>query len=254
MAAAGHQLEVLAELARRDVRLRYRGTVLGLGWAQLAPLAQLAVMSVVFTRIVPVDVEHYPAYLLVGLLAWQWCSAGLSAATTSVLGGRDLASRPGFAAELLPPVAIASQGLVFAIGLPVALAVVVASTGRLAVTAVAVPVVAAVQVLLLGGPGWLLAAAHVRYRDVGQLVSVAMVPLFYATPVLYSTAGVGDGLRRLLHLNPLAHVLDAYRDALLAGRWPDPVALAVIAAVGATGCAIGRAAFRRALPRLLDEL
>jgi len=253
MTTVGHQLDVLVELARRDVRLRYRGSVLGLGWAQLAPLAQLAVMTVVFTRVVPLEIEDYPAFLLVGLLAWQWFAGGMQAATRAIQSGRDLLHRPGFAAELLPPVALASQGLVFLLALPVALVVVVASTGRLPVTALAVPFVAAVQALVLAGPAWLLATAQVRSRDVAQLVSVAMVPLFYATPVLYSSDHVPDTLRAVTNLNPMAHLLEAYRDALVGGRWPSPVLL-VLAALGVAGAVAGRAVCRRALPTLVDRL
>lgn len=254
MASVGHRGDVLAELALRDLRLRYRGSVLGLGWAQLAPLAQLAVMTVVFTHVVPVDVDHYPAFLLVGLLAWQWWSVGLSAATSSLLGARDLLHRPGFAAELVPPVAVASQGLVFVLGLPVALALIVGSTGRIPVTVLALPVVVAVQALLLAGPSWILAAAQVRYRDVGQLVAVAMVPLFYATPVLYPSHQVTGHLRAFLAVNPVAHLLDAYRDALVGGAWPDPIVLAVLALLGAAGAVAGRAVFRWAIPLVVDEL
>jgi ABC-type polysaccharide/polyol phosphate export permease len=249
-----HRFDVLAELAHRDLRLRYRGSLLGLGWAQLAPLAQLAVMTVVFTRVVPVDVEHYPAFLLVGLLAWQWWSSSLTAATSSVVASRDLLHRPGFAADLLPPIAIASQALVFAVALPVALVVAVVSTGRLPVTVLSLPAIVAVQALVLAGPAWLLAAAQVRWRDVGQLVSVALVPLFYATPVLYPTAHVHGRLRAVLRLNPAAHLVEAYRDALLDGTWPSPTALALLAVLGAALAVAARAAFERALPSLVDQL
>jgi lipopolysaccharide transport system permease protein len=254
MTTIGHQLDVLVELAGRDLRLRYRGSVLGLAWSQLAPLAQLVVMTVVFTRIVPVDVEHYPAFLLIGLLAWQWCSGGLVAATGSILGGRDLLHRPGFAVDLLPPVALASQGLVFVLGLPIALALVVSETGRLPITILAVPLVVVVQAVVLAGPAWLLATANVRYRDVSHVVALAMVPLFYATPVLYSTAQVHGRLRTMMRVNPMAHVLEAYRDAILEGRWPEPVPMLVLAVLGTIGTIAGRAVCRRAVPDLVDQL
>jgi lipopolysaccharide transport system permease protein len=254
MAAVGHQVDVLGELARRDLRLRYRGSVLGLGWAQLAPLAQLAVMTVVFTQVVPVDVEHYAAFLLVGLLSWQWWSGGLSAATASLLGARDLAHRPGFAADLVPPVAVASQGLVFLLGLPVAIGLTAVTTGRVPVTVLAVPFIAAVQALLLAGPAWTLAVAQVRYRDVSQIVGVALMPLFYATPVLYPSSRVHGRLHAVISANPLSHLIEAYRDAVVEGAWPRVAPLAVIALVGIAGALAGRAVFLRALPNVVDEL
>jgi ABC-type polysaccharide/polyol phosphate export permease len=254
MGSSGHQLDVLVELALRDLRLRYRGSVLGLAWSQVAPLAQLTVMTVVSTKVVPIDVEHYPAFLLIGLLAWQWCSGGVAAGTNSIFSGRDLLRRPSFPGELLPPVALVAQGLVFALGLPVALVLVIIETGRLPVTVVAVPVIAAVQVLILAGPVWFLAAANVRYRDVAHVVSLAMVPLFYATPVLYSTDHVPGSLRTVLQLNPMAHLLEAYRDAALGGHWPAPLPMLVLIAVGGVLAIAGRAACRRAVPVLVDEL
>lgn len=249
-----HVFDLIRELVTRDVRLRYRGTVLGVAWSQIAWLAQVAMLAFVFGRVVPLGVEDYPAFVLVGMLAWVWFSGGLAGATASVVANADLIRRPGFPGALLPVVAVAGELVQYVLALPVVLLALVLYLGGVPGTVVALPVVMVVQVLVMLGPALGLGALHVRYRDTAHLVGVGLAVLFYASAVFFPRAAVPARYRTPLGLNPVVRLVEAYRSLLLDGRWPAWRALGLVALAGTAVTAAGFAFFRAKEPEFPDEL
>jgi lipopolysaccharide transport system permease protein len=240
------------ELVVRDLRLRYRRSALGVLWAQVAPLSYVLVLTVVFTRVVPLSIEHYPVFVLVGMLPWLWFQAALQAGTTSVVDAPDLLRQPGFPRMALPLVSVGSTLAQHVLALPVAIGAAAIVTGRVPATVVALVPLLALQALLCAGPAFALASAHSRLRDTARLVTVALVPLFYATPVFYDESALDAA--PLLRLNPMAPIVDGYRAALLRGTWPAPVPLGVVALAGAVLLAAGITLYRGRMGRFLEEL
>lgn len=249
-----HPFDLTRELVARDVKLRYRGTALGMVWSQVGWLAQVAVLAFVFARVVPLGVEDYPAFVLVGLLPWAWFSGGLTGATASVVTNRDLVRRPGFTVVLLPVVAVAGELVQFVLALPVAAIALIIYRGGVPGTAVAVPAVMAVQVLVMLGPGAALAAVHVRYRDTAYVVGVALTLLFYGSAVFFPRSAIPARYQTAFGLNPVVRLVEAYRDALFLGRWPAWSSLGVLAVAGGVGTVVGMHVFRRREPEFADEL
>jgi lipopolysaccharide transport system permease protein len=225
--------DLLVELVVRDIRLRYRRSVLGIAWSQVSSLAMLAVLSIVFTRVVPLGIEHYVAFVFVGLLAWTLFQSALVAATGSLLASRELVQRPGFPVVLLPLAAVVTQVVQYALSLPALFVAAVLTTGRLPWTVALLPVLVAVELLVVLAPAYVLAHLQVRYRDIGHLVGVVLLPLFYATPVFYSPERAGGQFDWLYRYNPLARIFGAMRAAVLDGRVHDAGAVVVIAVLGA---------------------
>ena len=245
--------DLLVELLWRDLRLRYRRSVLGVLWAQVAPLATAAVLTVIFTRVVPLGIEDYAVVLLAGLLPWTWFQSSLVGGTGSVVEGRDLLRQPGFPTWLLPITAVTGGLVQYLLALPVLLVAVVAFTGRVPATATLLPLLLAVQFLLLLGPVLALATLHVRYRDTAQVVAVALIPLFYATPVFYDAGRAGQ-VPLLETLNPLVPLLAAYRDVLLEGQVPPAAGLLRVAVLGTLGAVAGAAVFSSRRRRFVEDL
>jgi lipopolysaccharide transport system permease protein len=160
--------------------------------------------------------------------------------------------RPGFPVAVLPVTSALTHATAFVLALPVLLAAVAIENG-LSLTLLALPVIAAVQLLLVTGPAYLLATLNVEYRDTSHLLGVVLVPLFYATPVFYAAAQVPDRYRVWYGLNPIGRVIDAYRDAVF-GRWPDPWPIALVALAGAFLAVAGRGAFERSAYRFAEDL
>jgi lipopolysaccharide transport system permease protein len=244
--------DLVWELVARDVKLRYRRSVLGIAWSQLAPLSMIAIFSFVFGHILPLKIPHYPAFLFVGLLAWIWFQTSLLAGTQSVTASRDLVRQPGFPVPLLPVVAIGSGLINYLLALPVMLFWIGVTTGGIPVTAVALPAILAVQFLIVLGPAYILAAVQVTFRDVGHIVEILLLPLFYATPIFY--AHYPHRFHLIYDLNPLARLMTAYRAVLLEGRWPNGSVLALLAVVGIAMVALGYWVFDKRAYRFAEEL
>lgn len=251
---AGHSTELFRELVTRDVKLRYRRSLLGVAWSQLAPLAMIGVFSFVFTGVVPLHIPNYPSFVFTGLLAWLWFQSGLMAATASVAGNRDLVRQPGFPVAVLPAVSIASELITYLLALPVLLIVVGAGTGRVPPTVVALPAILAAQFVLMLGPAYVLSAFNVTFRDVGHLTGIVMLVLFYATPIFYDASAGPERFRLVYEFNPMARLVGAYRDAVLYGRWPNATSLLVVTVAASALAFAGRRVFLWRSRRFAQEL
>lgn len=247
-----HRSDLVRELVTRETRLRYSGSVLGLGWSQIAALAQAGVMMFVFGRVVRLGIPDYPAFVLVGMGPWLWFVGSVGAAAHSVVAGRDLVHRPGFPCAVLPLVAVGTALINFCLTLPITLVVVGLVTGRVPPSALLLPVVALVQLIVMLGPAYLVATLNVFLRDTAHLVAVLLGLLFYATPVFYSH--VPAHYQTVLDLNPMAHVVGAYRQILLAGHLPSWNALLALTFGGAAGTWIGYRAFTSRQRWFAEEL
>jgi lipopolysaccharide transport system permease protein len=244
---------VVTHLVAREFRLRYRQAVLGWVWAIVQPLARFVVLTFLFTQVVRLDIAHYPAFLFSGLLSWSWFSSGLSSATSSAVARRDLLFRPGVPRVTVPVISVLADGLDLVAALPVLGLFLLAGPG-VHLTILALPMVIAVQALLILGLGLMLCSLHVYVRDTRLLVDTALVLGFYLTPVFYSPASVPDPYRLLIDLNPMTHIVQAYRQVLVNGHLPTELSFMLTALASAVFFVIGLAVYHRLSPHFVDEL
>ena len=240
-------------LVGRDLRISYGGAAFGLLWAPATVIVQVVVLGFVFGRVVPLEIDDYPAFLFTGLAAWQLLSSGIGTAADAFVDNRDLVRRPGFPDIVLPLVTTVRTVAAYLLGLPVLLAVLAAS-GRLTVSLLALPVVLVVSALVVAGPAFVVATLHVGHRDVGHLTRVVLGVLFYVTPVFYSGDRLPDRYRWVSDLNPLAGVVRLHRAVLYEGAWPAATDLLVTLGFAFVALVIGLAVFGRADAHLADEL
>ena len=243
-------------LVAREVKARYRGSVLGFFWSLLNPLLMLAVYALVFRLLLPnrsPSTSPYALFLFCGLLPWNWFSASVSDSAASLLTHGALLRKILFPAEVLPAVAVFAQGVHFLLALPVLLAALLAGALGAFGTRVPlgwalaqVPFLLLLQALLLLGIGFFLAALTVHFRDVRDLLQTVLSVLFFATPILYTLRDLPKGrVTGLLALNPLAPLFSAWHDALFYGRFSPPRTWAAAAAVSLVALALGWAFFDR---------
>ena len=249
-----HARDLLATLVLRDLKLRYKRSLLGVFWTLLHPLAQLAVLFFVFRTVLRVDVPHYAAFLFIGITVWTWLAGALVQATSCVLDDRALIRRPAFPAAVLPVASVTSHAVHFLLTLPVTLGL-LACEGRWPGAALGwLPLVVAVQFVATLSVSYALAAVHVRFRDTQYLLGVLLVLGFYLTPIVYELSAVPAPYAGLLAANPMTHLLEAYRDVLLRGAAPHGAALAAVAAFSGALLAGSFALFQRSSARFAEEL
>jgi lipopolysaccharide transport system permease protein len=239
--------ELLYLLAWRDVAVRYKQTALGVAWVVLQPLTMMAVFSVFLARVGGVGdkVEHYPLYVLAGLLTWGLFSGAITSAAGSLVGNQNLVTKVYFP-RLIMPVSAALVGLVdFAVGLGllgVVMAVFRVDPGW---GVLLVPVLTVLLIVSALGVGVLLAALSVAYRDFRHVIPFGVQVWMFATPVIYLPVEVlGETARILLPLNPAYGLILNFRQAVLGGPL-DWYALGVSSAVGVLGFLVGALYFRR---------
>jgi lipopolysaccharide transport system permease protein len=251
---------LIQSLVARDLKARYRGSVLGFFWSFVNPLLLLLVYTFVFTVVLPgirpTELEPFAVFMFCGILPWSWFSSSLLDASNVLITGGNLIRKVLFPAEVLPIVAVFSGLVHFGLGLPI-LAAFLAYYGKPLVHADLVwfPVVVAVQLLLTLGLALLLSALTVHFRDVRDLLANVLTLWFFATPIIYPLSQVPDSVRRWLVLNPFTHLALAYQDILfIEGPFTRGRGLAAVAVVAVVACVTGYAFFDRLRDSLAEEV
>jgi ABC-type polysaccharide/polyol phosphate export permease len=230
--------ELLASIARRDLTLRYKQTVMGFGWAIFMPVLNTIIFSVIFMRVAPVDTPvPYPLYAFCGLTAWNFFASTLRFALSSLTGNPSLVTKVYFPREIFPFAAVLVGLVDFAVASLVLVAMMAYYRIDVAWTMLLLPVVVTAHVIMTAAVALLLAMGNLFYRDVKYLFEVVLSVSMFATSVVYPVDRVGGWVGSLLALNPMTHILDAYRAVLLQGRAPAPAFYAA-AALGVAALAV----------------
>lgn len=249
-------LELIRNLAVRDIEIRYKHSLLGLYWAIINPLLTAAIFGFVFGVIFHASSGSVPyvVYLLTGLTFWNLSANGITSATGSVSGNASLVAKIYFPRIVLPTAAVLARLIDLAFSVIVlAVAAAIYRTG-ISLAVLAIPLVLCVQLLLTLGIGYLVAALNVLYRDMSQLVGLMLMIWMYLTPVLYAVAAISRRLSSIVLLNPMGAILDAERSLIFTGHvtdWPylwGAVAWSVLFFVA------GLAVFKRIEPLFAEVL
>jgi lipopolysaccharide transport system permease protein len=249
-----HRRDLLLELIARDVHLRYRGSALGMAWTLLNPLTELLVLMFIFGTVLPVDIPNYSAFLFTGLLAYGWFQSGLIFATGAIVNNRELIKRPGVPVSILPIVTVASTLVHFLMSLPVLFLLLIATGIELTSVVGLLPMLIAVQFVLILSFAYPLATLNVWFRDTHHFLRIALQLMFYLTPVFNEARMIPERFWPLYRLNPMVYVIDGYRSVLLHARLPNATPLLLVLAASSGALVIGVAAFRHASQRFADEL
>ena len=213
--------DLLLVLVSRDMKLRYKRSVLGSLWTLLNPLGQLLILSFLFRSVLQLGIPRYTSFLFCGLLVWTWFQAALSQATGTIVENSDLIKRPGFPIAMLPIVTVTSHLVHFLLALPVLLLFLILDGSRMTSALLALPVVIALQFVWTLSLAYWTAACHVTLRDTQYLLGVLLQLLFYMTPVFYEASAIPARYQPFYRLNPMLHLIEAYRAILLHGKLPE---------------------------------
>jgi ABC-type polysaccharide/polyol phosphate export permease len=254
--------ELFANLFRRDFQAKYKGSLLGVLWSLLNPLALLIVYLVVFGVVFPnKHIDHYPVYLLAGLACWIFFSVSLQACSRSMVDSAELIRKVRFPRQLVAFSMVATQAVTFALMLAIliVLSLIFVPDARTTVWA-AIPL-AVVFAGLVAGLALLVACVNVLFRDVEHVLTAALLPWFFLTPILWNTATLPDKARShgtLLEVlrwgNPIAPPIAAVRDALWSGEAPRAAEVVYLVVAAALVLVLGAFVFGRVDDRIAVEL
>jgi lipopolysaccharide transport system permease protein len=213
---------LISALVSRELKARYRGSVLGFLWSMLNPFLLMLVYWLVFSIYMRYDMKNYHVFLFCGLLPWIWFSSSILEGCNSIMTGASLVKKVLFPAEVLPIVVVISNLIHFFLALPILIAFILFSKIPFGLNLLAFPVVVAVQFIFTLALVLLLAALSVHYRDIQQILGNIITLWFFLSPIIYPLTNLPEGAAHhisLMKLNPIAHIMNGYHRVFL--QWMD---------------------------------
>jgi ABC-type polysaccharide/polyol phosphate export permease len=256
--------DLFANLFRRDFQAKYRGSVLGVAWSLLNPLVLMAVYLVVFgvLELQSKKVPHYPLYLLTGIACWSFFAISLQSASRSMVDSSQLIRKVRFPRQLVAFSVVATQAVTFAVMLVILIvsSLVFVPAARTTVW-LALPL-AVLFVGLVAGCALILACLNVLFRDVEHILTAALLPWFFLTPILWGTGVLSPTslashhllVELLLWANFVAPPIEAIRDAIWLGHVPRLSDVLYLAVASLAALSLGAFVFSRIDERLAVEL
>jgi lipopolysaccharide transport system permease protein len=224
--------ELIYTLTVRELKARYKNSALGFFWGLLNPLAMMAVFTLVFTVMMPAyQMPKFPIFLLCGLLPWNFFSSGVTVSIHSVVSNANLVKKVYFPREVLPISSVLANLVNFLLALVVLFVALLLFQVRISPWIWLLPVVILIQTCLILGIALFLSALNVFYRDTLMVMDVVMLAWFFLTPVFYPIDilprsyllfNINFNIHRLMYIiNPMASLINAYRDLLYVGYRTD---------------------------------
>jgi ABC-type polysaccharide/polyol phosphate export permease len=237
---------LVVELVRRELKLRYRGSWLGFFWTLLNPLIMTLVYTLVFSYFLRIGIPKFPAFLFCGLLPWMmWFTESVTMGTNCLVDHAAFLKNAIFPSQILPIVAVSTGMMNYVFSLPVLIVLLLAFGIPLGITMLALPVIMAVQFLFTLGIVYFTATYNVFFRDLRYIVQHILTALFFLTPIMYDFSIIPPKFHVFLKLNPLTHIIDAYRNVFFYRIWPAWDNLGYVLALSVLLVFLGAQVFER---------
>ncbi len=248
---------LVQSLVGRELKARYRGSVLGFLWSFINPLLLLLTYGLVFTYVFPgarsKSVEPYFLFLFCGILPWTWFQSSIAESAGVLIAGGNLIKKVLFPAEVLPVVSVLANLVHFLLGLPIVVLFLIVE-GRLRWTALLLPLPILVQLVFTVGLALFFSALTVHFRDLQDILSHVMHLWFWGSPVLYFYGDIHGRFRDALRANPMAHVIVSYQEMLFTGQFDHWEGLLLAALAAVLTFALGSFLFERLRDTLAEEV
>lgn len=252
---------LLWQFSRREIAGRYRGSLIGFGWAVINPLLLLAIYTFVFSIVFQIrwdgpvtDRTGFALVVYAGMIVHGFFAECITRAPTLVVDHRNLVKKVVFPLQVLPWTVLLVAAFHFAIGVLILVVATLLKTGALAPTIVSLPVIIAPLALLALGCVYGFAALGVYLRDLSQVVGFIALTLLFLSPVFYPASAVPEAWRFVITFNPIATFIEMTRGALLFGIWPAAGPLLAMWALGIAVAWIGFYGFQRSRKGFADVL
>jgi lipopolysaccharide transport system permease protein len=239
--------ELLWMWTLREIRIRYKQSILGVAWAILQPLALMAIFTLVFSLLarVPTDGIPYPVFSYAALVPWTFFSNAVSFAVPSLLSNLNLVTKIYFPKEILPIGSLMAAFIDSLIASALLVGFLIVYRLPVGPTLLWVPLLLCLQLILAIGVALPASALAVWYRDIRFVVPLALQMWMYATPIVYPLSLVPERWRAVYMVNPVAGLIHSYRQVILCGQDPEARYLATSAAIAILLLIVGYAYFKR---------
>lgn len=247
--------QMIFSLVKKDLRGRYKGSVLGFLWTFINPLLQLGVYTLVFSIILQSEIDKYYLHLFVALVPWIFFSSALTDGSSSVLASKDMVKKIYFPREIMPISVVTSSFVNMLFSFIVIFAVIIFSgVGFNFIALLCLPAVMIVEYILALGGAMLTSALTVYFRDLQYILGIITMAWLYLTPVLYAADIVPPKYQSLFNLNPMTPIIVAYRQILYSKQVPQLTTLLQALLLGVFTLVIGYWIFRKLQKGFAEEM
>lgn len=247
--------DMIYSLVRRELRGRYKGSVLGFLWTYINPLCQVIVYSAVFSIIFKVNIEKFYLYLIIGMMPWTFFSSSVQGGSTCIRAQADMVKKIYFPREVIPISYVTSTFVNMLLSfIIVFLAVLFSGFGFNWVAIVYLPLIMIFEYLLALGIAFIVSSITVYFRDLEQIVGVLMMAWIYITPIMYDLEYIPAEFRDFFFLNPMTPIIAVYHDILYYRQIPANAYLLQAGVVSAVIFIIGFLIFTRLDRNFAEEM
>ncbi len=256
--------ELVRNLVLRDLKARYKNSILGFVWSLLNPVLMMLVFTVVFTVMLPTNIPKFPVFILCGILPWNWFSGSVGGAVHTIVANAGLIKKIYFPREALPVSLVLSNGVNFLLALLVLFPLMLIFQTPITPWLLFLPILIVIQMIFTLGVALIVATLNVFFRDTGVIMEVVLQAWFFLTPVVYDIRvlpqhklilGYDVNVQRLAYiLNPIGSIIANYRDILYWGLPPGLDFLLRTAATSVLVLVIGYWLFTHFAPQFGEEV
>lgn len=246
--------EMLFSLVRKDLRSRYKASVLGFLWTFLNPLLQLVVYTAVFSTIMRVNIDKYYLYMFLGIVPWLFLTTSLQCGATSIVSNSNLIKKVYFP-RLIIPISVVSSAFINMLYtfIIVFLALIVSGVG-FSIYILYLPVIMLLEYMFCLGLSFIFSALTVYFRDLEHIIGIVTMAWFYLNPIVYEINMVPEEYLGIFYLNPMTSIICAYRDVLYYQQLPQWNNLAGIWIWSILSILVGSVIFQILQKRFAEEL
>ena len=247
--------QMIFSLVKKDLRGRYKGSVLGFLWTFINPLFQLIVYTIVFSKILPTTVPKYYLYLFVALIPWIFFSSSITVGAASIVSQKDLVKKIYFPRMVIPISYVTSCFVNMLLCFIVIFAVIIVTGAGMNFAAIlTLPVIMIVEYIFSLGMAMITSALTVYFRDLEHIMGIISMAWMYLTPIIYSKSIVPPKYLKLYNLNPMTPIIDCYRTVLYDKQVPDLSTLLWAAGLGLFFLIFGAVIFNKLQKHFAEEL
>lgn len=247
--------EMIFSLVRKDLRGRYKGSILGFLWTFINPLLQLMVYTIVFSAIMRAGIDKFYIFLFVALVPWIFFSSSITGGATSILSQQDMVKKIYFPRQILPIAYVTSSFVNMLFSFVIIFAfLIISGTGVNFCALVYLPIIMIVEYILALGIGLLSAALTVYFRDLEHILGIVTMAWLYLTPIMYSVDMVPEEFLPIFNINPMTPIIIAYRDILYYKSVPHIATLLHAFCLGILILLVGNLVFSKLQKGFVEEL
>lgn len=246
--------ELLKTNVKKEIRGRYKNSILGVMWSFLNPLLQLVVYSVIFGALLSGGDPTYPIYICVALIPWTFFTTTVTQSAFTVVGNGDIIKKVYFPREILPISVVTSGAVNFVISTIIILAFVIFSGVGLSWYILLYPFVLLIQYILLLGIAFIVSSITVYFRDLEHIIGIILLAAFYGTPIVYKLEQLPANLQILMQLNPMTHIINGYRDIFYYHQMPNMKVLLILLGISVLLTVVGYFIFKKLQKGFAEQL